>query len=175
MKNLWNISEGNKCSDDPLAIRVYSSRLLGAESDLVLHGGGNTSVKISETNIFGEREEIIYVKGSGWDLATIEPAGFAPVKLEVLKNIVLLDDLNDSDMVKYQRVAMTEPNAPNPSVEAVLHAIIPFKFVDHTHADAVVTITNTSNGKEKIREIYGDNMLIVPYVMPGFILAKKNL
>jgi len=173
VKNLWNISEGNKCSDDPLAIRVYSSRLLGAESDLVLHGGGNTSVKISETNIFGEREEIIYVKGSGWDLATIETAGFAPVKLEVLKNMVLLDDLNDSDMVKYQRAAMTEPNAPNPSVEAVLHAIIPFKFVDHTHADAVVTITNTSNGKEKIREIYGDNMLIVPYVMPGFILAKK--
>ena len=173
MKNLWDVSEGNRCSDDPLAIRVYSSRLLGAESDLVLHGGGNTSVKTFETNIFGDREEILYVKGSGWDLATIETAGFAPVKLEVLKNMVLLDDLNDSDMVKYQRAAMTEPNAPNPSVEAVLHAIIPFKYVDHTHADAVVTITNTSNGKEKIREIYGDNMLIIPYVMPGFILAKK--
>lgn len=173
MKSLWDVSEEKKYSDDPLAIRVYSSRLLGAESDLVLHGGGNTSVKTSETNIFGDREKIIYVKGSGWDLATIETAGFAPVKLEVLKKMVLLDDLNDSDMVKYQRAAMTEPDGPNPSVEAVLHAIIPFKFVDHTHADAVVTITNTANGKEKIREIYGDNMLIVPYVMPGFMLAKK--
>ena len=173
MKNLWDLNEAKKYSGDPLAIRVYSSRLLGAESELVLHGGGNTSVKTAETNIFGEREEIIYVKGSGWDLATIETAGFAPVKLEVLKHMALLDDLNDSDMVKYQRAAMTEPNAPNPSVEAVLHALIPFKFVDHTHADAVVTITNTTNGKEKIRNIYGDNMLIVPYVMPGFILAKK--
>ena len=173
MKNLWDLNEAKKYSDDPLAIRVYSSRLLGAESELVLHGGGNTSVKTAETNIFGEREEIIYVKGSGWDLATIETAGFAPVKLEILKHMALLDDLNDSDMVKYQRAAMTEPNAPNPSVEAVLHALIPFKFVDHTHADAVVTITNTTNGKEKIRKIYGDNMLIVPYVMPGFILAKK--
>ena len=173
MKNLWDLNEAKKYSDDLLALRVYSSCLLGAESELVLHGGGNTSIKTAETNIFGEREEIIYVKGSGWDLATIETAGFAPVKLELLKNMALLNDLNDSDMVKYQRAAMTEPNAPNPSVEAVLHAIIPFKFVDHTHADAVVTITNTSNGEEKIREIYGDNMLIVPYVMPGFILAKK--
>ena len=173
MKNLWDVGEGNKYSDDPLALRVYSSRLLGAESELVLHGGGNTSVKTAETNIFGEEEEIIHVKGSGWDLATIETAGFAPVKLEVLKNMALLDDLNDSDMVKYQRAAMTEPNAPNPSVEAVLHALIPFKFVDHTHADAVVTITNTPDGKDKIRGIYGDTVLIVPYVMPGFILAKK--
>ena len=173
MKSLWDVNEGNKFSDNPLAMRVYSSRLLGTESDLVLHGGGNTSVKTTETNIFGESEEIIYVKGSGWDLATIEPAGFAPVKLNVLKKMALLSDLSDSDMVKYQRAAMTEPNAPNPSVEAVLHALIPFKHVDHTHADAVVTITNTPDGEEKIREIYGDEMLIVPYVMPGFILAKK--
>ena len=80
MKSLWDVNEGNKFSDNPLAMRVYSSRLLGTESDLVLHGGGNTSVKTTETNIFGESEEIIYVKGSGWDLATIEPAGFAPVR-----------------------------------------------------------------------------------------------
>ena len=173
MKNLWDVNEGNKLSDDPLAMRVYSSRLLGKEPDLVLHGGGNTSVKTTETNIFGKSEEIIYVKGSGWDLGTIEPAGFAPVKLDVLKKMALLDKLTDSDMVKYQRAAMTEPNAPNPSVEAVLHALIPFKYVDHTHADAVVTITNSPDGEEKIREIYGDKMLIVPYLMPGFILAKK--
>ncbi|TFB11341.1 bifunctional aldolase/short-chain dehydrogenase [Candidatus Marinimicrobia bacterium MT.SAG.3] len=173
MKSLWDVKEGNKFSDNPLAMRVYSSRLLGTESELVLHGGGNTSVKTTETNIFGESEEIIYVKGSGWDLATIEPAGFAPVKLNLLKKMAQLSDLSDSDMVKYQRAAMTEPNAPNPSVEAVLHALIPFKFVDHTHADAVVTITNSPGGEEKIREIYGNEMLIVPYVMPGFILAKK--
>jgi len=173
MKSLWDKTSGDKFFDDPLAMRVYSSRLLGSNSELVLHGGGNTSVKSKVKNIFGDEGEIIYVKGSGWDLATIEAEGFAPVRLDVLKKMAVLDNLSDSDMVKYQRAAMTEPNAPNPSVEAVLHALIPYKFVDHTHADAVVTITNTPNSDQKIKEIYGDKMLIVPYVMPGFILAKK--
>jgi rhamnose utilization protein RhaD (predicted bifunctional aldolase and dehydrogenase)/NAD(P)-dependent dehydrogenase (short-subunit alcohol dehydrogenase family) len=146
---------------------------LGKEEDLVLHGGGNTSVKIKEKNIFGEAEDILYVKGSGWDLATIEAAGFAPVKLSVLQKLASLETLSDMEMVKNQRMAMTNPSAPNPSVEAILHAIIPFTFVDHTHADAVVTLTNTAGGEEKIREIYGDSVLIIPYVMPGFVLAKK--
>jgi len=113
------------------------------------------------------------VKGSGWDLATIEKPGFAPVKLEVLKKMADLEHLSDPDMVKYQRAAMTNPNAPNPSVEAILHAIIPFTFVDHTHADAVVTISNTPDGEERINTLYGDRMLIIPYVMPGFILARE--
>ena len=172
MKNRWNDKEAKKCGKNLLKMRVYTSRLLGAEEDLVLHGGGNTSVKIKEKNIYGETEDILYVKGSGWDLATIEEPGFAPLKLDELHKLAALDHLSDLDMVKYQRMAMTNPSAPNPSVEAILHGIIPFTFVDHTHADAVVVITNTSKGEARIKEIYGENMLIVPYVMPGFILAK---
>ncbi|MEN8215752.1 MAG: bifunctional aldolase/short-chain dehydrogenase [Pseudomonadota bacterium] len=173
MKNLWNNDEAAKCQNDLLALRVYTSRLLGQAPALVLHGGGNTSVKANTSNLFGETEELLYVKGSGWDLASIEAAGFAPVKLDVLKKMAMLDQLSDTEMVRVQRSAMTDPSAPNPSVEAILHAIIPFRYVDHTHADAVVTITNTENGAERIRQIYGKRVLIVPYVMPGFILAKK--
>lgn len=172
MKSLWNEAEAKALEGDLLQLRVYTSRLLGQDENLVMHGGGNTSVKIKEKNIFGEEEEILYVKGSGWDLGTIEAAGFAPVKLSALHRLAQLDELSDLDMVKYQRMAMTNPSAPNPSVEAILHAIIPFTFVDHSHADAVVTITNSPEGRKRIEEIYGPNMLIVPYVMPGFILAK---
>ncbi len=172
MKNRWNQKEANKLKGDLLKLRVYTSRLQGQEEDLVLHGGGNTSVKIREKNVFGENEDILYVKGSGWDLATIETEGFAPVRLSRLLQLAQLDTLSDLDMVKYQRSAMTNPNAPNPSVEAILHALIPFRFVDHTHADAVVTVSNTPTGRQMIHEVYGDHMLIVPYVMPGFILAK---
>lgn len=172
MKSLWKEAEVQELKGDLLKLRVYTSRLLGQDEDLVMHGGGNTSVKIKEKNIFGEEEEILYVKGSGWDLGTIEAEGFAPVKLSALHRLAQLDKLSDLDMVKYQRMAMINPTAPNPSVEAILHAIIPFTFVDHTHADAVVTITNSPMGKDRIKEIYGPNMLIVPYVMPGFILAK---
>ncbi len=172
MKSLWSDTAAQQFADSPLALRVYSSRLLGRDPDLVLHGGGNTSVKLTEKNLFGEDEAILYVKGSGWDLGDIEAEGFAPVRLAVLQHMAGLEQLTDSDMVRLQRAAMTNPYAPNPSVEAVLHAIIPFVFVDHTHADAVVTITNSPGGEEKIREIYGDRILIIPYVMPGFILAK---
>ncbi|MBX2874304.1 MAG: bifunctional aldolase/short-chain dehydrogenase, partial [Saprospiraceae bacterium] len=173
MKSNWKDAKAKKLKGDLLKLRVYTSRLLGNNEDLVMHGGGNTSVKIKETNIFGEEEEVLYVKGSGWDLATIEAPGFAPVKLSALHRLAQLDTLSDVDMVKNQRMAMTNPSAPNPSVEAILHAIIPYTFVDHTHADAVVTVTNTPGGKKRIQEIYGDKVLIIPYVMPGFILAKK--
>lgn len=172
MKSSWDQAEAQELNGDLLQLRVYTSRLLGKEEDLVLHGGGNTSVKIKQTNLFGEEEEILYVKGSGWDLATIESPGFAPVKLDALHKLAELDTLSDVDMVKYQRMAMIDPSAPNPSVEAILHGIIPYTFVDHTHADAVVIMTNTETGRERIQEVYGPNMLIVPYVMPGFILAK---
>ncbi len=173
MKSLWNEAQAAKYHSDLLALRVYTSRLLGQNPTLVLHGGGNTSVKINTTNRFGETEALLYVKGSGWDLTTIEAAGFAPVRLAVLQKMAQLEQLTDAEMVKLQRAAMIDPNAPNPSVEAILHAIIPFKYVDHTHADAVITITNTDKGAERIRQLYGDRVLIVPYVMPGFILAKK--
>jgi rhamnose utilization protein RhaD (predicted bifunctional aldolase and dehydrogenase)/NAD(P)-dependent dehydrogenase (short-subunit alcohol dehydrogenase family) len=173
MVNRWNEKEAAALNGDPLELRVYSSRLLGQEEDLVLHGGGNTSVKIRQPNLFGEAEDILFVKGSGWDLATIEKQGFSPVRLDVLLKMAELEALSDTDMVSHQRAAMTDPHAPNPSVEAILHAIIPFKFVDHSHADAVVTISNTPDGSERIRSVYGDRVLVVPYVMPGFILARE--
>ncbi|MFZ4667118.1 MAG: bifunctional aldolase/short-chain dehydrogenase [Prochlorotrichaceae cyanobacterium] len=172
MQSLWDESIALGFQDDPLALRVYTSRLLGQEPDLVLHGGGNTSVKARVKNFFGDEEEVLYVKGSGWDLATIEAPGFAPVRLGVLQRLAELRELSDTEMVTQQRAAMLNPHAPNPSVEAILHAIIPFAFVDHTHADAVVTLTNTPGGADRIRKLYGDRVLLIPYVMPGFILAR---
>ena len=165
MKSLYDDNIANSFTND-LEHRVYTSRLLGSDPSLVLHGGGNTSVK---SIIDGE--EILYVKGSGWDLATIEAEGFAPVKLEVLKKMATLPQLSDSEMVSQQKEAMLDKSAPNPSVEAILHAIIPFKYVDHTHSDAVVTISNSENGIDYINKLY-PNYLVIPYVMPGFILAQ---
>lgn len=171
MNTLFNDSELAACADD-LSRRVYTSRLLGRDKTLVLHGGGNTSVKTVEKNAFGEDEEILHVKGSGWDLEKIEAGGFAPVRLAHLKRLAALPALSDPAMVNELVTHMTRASAPTPSVEAILHAILPHKFVDHTHADAVVTITNSVDGEARIREIYGDAVVVVPYVMPGFDLAR---
>jgi len=172
MNSLWNDAEAAQCGKSLLDLRVYTSRLLGREPSLVLHGGGNTSVKTTVPDLFGDSNEILYVKGSGWDLATIESGGFAPVRLEVLTRMADLDALSDPEMVRWQRATMLDPGAPTPSVEAILHAIIPFPFVDHTHADAVVAVSNTPDGLDRVRSIYGNTVLVVPYVMPGFVLAK---
>ena len=172
MQSRWNEREAAEFAGDPLSLRVYSSRLLGRDPSLVLHGGGNTSVKATAQDIFGDAEDVLYVKGSGWDLATIEAPGFAPVRLRALRRMATLEALSDSDMVTAQRAALTDPYAPNPSVEAILHAIIPYRFVDHSHADAVVALTNTPEGEAIVRELYGPQMMIVPYVMPGFVLAR---
>jgi rhamnose utilization protein RhaD (predicted bifunctional aldolase and dehydrogenase)/NAD(P)-dependent dehydrogenase (short-subunit alcohol dehydrogenase family) len=171
MKNLWDAVEAGKCTSD-LELRVYSSRLLGRDDTLVLHGGGNTSVKVKKPNLFGEEEEILYVKGSGWDLETIEADGFTPVRIAPLLKLAQLDSLSDPQMVSELAAQVTRANAPAPSVETILHAVLPHKFVDHTHADAVLAITNTAAGEARIREIYGDDVVVVPYVMPGFELAK---
>ncbi|HFQ62245.1 MAG TPA: oxidoreductase [Epsilonproteobacteria bacterium] len=166
MKNLWEDAKASECKTD-LDMRVYTSNLLGQSDELVLHGGGNTSVKSMV-----DGEEILYVKGSGWDLVSIKAEGFAPVKMATLLEMAKMKDLSDTDMVSGQKAAMIDATAPNPSVEAILHALIPFKVVDHTHADAVVTLSNSKQGKEIIEKLY-PNFLIVPYVMPGFILAQK--
>ncbi|MFH0710641.1 MAG: class II aldolase/adducin family protein [Pseudomonadota bacterium] len=163
MKSLFDDSIATRYQNDPLAVRVYTSQLLGQNKDLVLHGGGNTSVKI---------DGVLYVKGSGWNLDTIEKEGFSPVDLATLIEMASRDTLTDTQMVKEQRAAMSDQSFPNPSIEAILHAIIPFTFVDHTHADAVVTLSNTPNGKEILEELYGENMVIIDYVMPGFELAR---
>ena len=166
MDNLYNIEKAKKCQND-LDLRVYTSNLLGQNSELVLHGGGNTSVK---TVVDGE--EILLVKGSGWDLVSIKAEGFAPVKLKPLLEMAKLPDLNDVEMVHQQKMAMTDKEAPTPSVEAILHALIPYKFVDHTHADAIVTISNSEKGIENIAKLF-PTFLIIEYVMPGFLLAHE--
>lgn len=171
MQSLWNDQDAAQYTDD-LGLRVYTSRLLGQDPALVLHGGGNTSVKVREPNLFGEEEEILYIKGSGWDLATIERAGFAPVRQTAALRLAQLPTLSDSQMANELRTAMTLAAAPSPSVETILHAALPFKFVDHSHADAVVTITNSTHGRARIEELYGDRVVIIPYVMPGFKLAR---
>jgi rhamnose utilization protein RhaD (predicted bifunctional aldolase and dehydrogenase)/NAD(P)-dependent dehydrogenase (short-subunit alcohol dehydrogenase family) len=172
MNSLWHDSEAAACADE-LALRVYSSRLLGREPALVLHGGGNTSVKITEKNLLGEDEEILYVKGSGWDLAAIEAAGFAPVRLRPMLSLAKLKRLTDPQMVNGLKIQLARSDAPAPSVETILHALLPFRYVDHTHADAVVTLCNTPDGQQRIEKLYGDLAVIVPYVMPGFDLARE--
>ncbi|MEJ2465318.1 MAG: bifunctional aldolase/short-chain dehydrogenase [Candidatus Thiodiazotropha sp.] len=172
MKSLWNDSEAARC-DSEIDLRVYTSRLLGSDPSLVLHGGGNTSVKLTENNLFGEPEEILYVKGSGWDLATIEAAGFTPVRMAHLLKLSQLDSLSDSEMVNQLKTQQTRASAPTASVEAILHAVLPYKYVDHTHADAIVTMTNTPDGEARIRQLFGDRLVVIPYVMPGFDLAKQ--
>ncbi len=171
MLSLWSEQEAGACENE-LELRVYSSRLLGRDPSLVLHGGGNTSVKITERNAVGEEEEILYIKGSGWDLETIEAEGFASVRLQPMIQLAALDTLTDPQMVNELKTQLTRANAPAPSVETILHAALPFRYVDHTHADAVVTITNTADGLRRIEEIYGDQVVVIPYVMPGFDLAR---
>lgn len=172
MKSLWNDTEAEQFPGK-LGLRVYTSRLLGRDKSLVLHGGGNTSVKITEKNILGEDETLLYVKGSGWDLEFIEAEGFSPVRIDHLLKLAKLKTLSDPQMVNELRTHMVRASAPTPSVEAILHAILPYQYVDHTHADAVITLCNTAQGLARIREIYGDNVVVIPYVMPGFDLACR--
>ena len=156
-----------------LALRVYTTRLLGRNKELVLHGGGNTSVKTTIKDIDGKKYKVLCVKGSGWDMADIEPPGLPAVKLEPLLSLKNKKYLSDEDMVAYQKRNLIDVKSPNPSVETFLHAFLPFKYVDHTHADAVLNITNRPGGLNLCKKIFGDKVSIVPYVMPGFMLAKK--
>ena len=171
MKSLWDDAEAARFKGD-LGLRVYTSRLLGRDKSLVLHGGGNTSLKIRECNLVGEERDILYVKGSGWDLEFIEEAGFAGVQLDHLLKLSRLEALTDPQMVNELQTHVTSASAPAPSVETILHALLPYRYVDHTHADAVLAITNTADGESRIRELYGDQVVVIPYVMPGFDLAR---
>ena len=173
MKNLWNSKKTDQFGKNILKMRVYSSRLLGENNDLVLYGGGNTSVKLKGKNFFGDEVEYLLIKGSGVNLSTIEAKDFTQLNLKQILKLVEFEDLDDIDLVSQQRLAMDEPDSLMPSVEAILHAIIPFEWVDHTHADAIVTITNTPSGENLIGEIYGDRVIVIPYSKPGFKLAKN--
>jgi rhamnose utilization protein RhaD (predicted bifunctional aldolase and dehydrogenase)/NAD(P)-dependent dehydrogenase (short-subunit alcohol dehydrogenase family) len=156
-----------------LALRTYSARLVGSEPSLVLHGGGNTSVKANATTLLGETIEVLHVKGSGWDLATIEPQGHPAVRLAPLRKLRALDAMTDEDMVNELRTNLLDASAPNPSVETLLHALLPARFIDHTHADAILAICDQVDGERVCASIFGRGLVWVPYVMPGFALAKR--
>ncbi len=158
---------------EAVALRVYTSRLLGADPSLVLHGGGNTSVKTTAHEITGEPVEVLYVKGSGWDLAAIEPEGYPACRLEPLRRLCELAELSDEDMVRGLRSQMLDPSSPTPSVEALLHAYLPARYVDHTHADAVLAVVDQADAAERVEEIWGEEAFFVPYVMPGFVLSRR--
>ena len=181
MKNNWSNIEANKYikkyrtlgHSKDMALRVYTTRLLGRNSKLVLHGGGNTSVKTSIKDIDGKKYDVLCVKGSGWDMAEIEPDGLPAVKLQPLLLLEKRKYLSDEDMVNYQKRNLINIKSPNPSVETFLHAFLPFKYVDHTHSDAIMNVTNRPGGLNFCKKIFGKKVSIVPYVMPGFGLAKK--
>ena len=181
MKNNWTDSEAKKFKkkyknlgfSKDVALRVYTSRLLGKNKKLVLHGGGNTSVKTRIKDIDGKKYEVLCVKGSGWDMADIEPEGLPAVKLEPLLAMKKKKYLSDEDMVSFQKRNLVNIKSPNPSVETFLHAFLPFKYVDHTHSDAILNLTNRPGGLNFCKKIFGNKVSIVPYIMPGFMLAKK--
>ncbi len=154
-----------------LALRVYTTRLLGRDPRLVLHGGGNTSCKTTATDLVGDSWPVLCVKGSGWDMATIEPAGLPAVKLAGLRKARGLARLSDEAMVALQRSNLIDPAAPNPSVEALLHAFLPHRFVDHTHSTAILSVVDQDDSRRLCAEIFGDKLAFVPYLMPGFELA----
>ncbi len=178
MKNIYHQGQAQEylkkysSFSQELALRIYTSHLIGQNSDLVLHGGGNTSVKGRITNILGEDLEVIYIKGSGWDLSNIEPQGFPVLDLAYLRKLRKLNSLTDEEMVNQLRTHGMDASFPDPSVEALLHVFLPHRFIDHTHADAILTLTNQKDPERKIREALGLKIAILPYIMPGFPLAK---
>ncbi|MDE2944676.1 MAG: bifunctional aldolase/short-chain dehydrogenase [Gemmatimonadota bacterium] len=180
MKSAWDDREAAELVEryaaegvgEDLALRVYTTRLLGSEPRLVMHGGGNTSVKGRARDVTGAELNVLYVKGSGWDMGTIEPPGLPAVQLDPLLGLAEIDALSDEDMVNLQRRNLLDSKAPNPSVETLLHAWVPRTFIDHTHANAALVLTDQPDGEEICRDVYGDRAAIVPYIMPGFDLAK---
>lgn len=180
MKNNWNnIHAKNyikkykeKNISEDLALRIYTTHLLGKNNELVLHGGGNTSLKTTTKNIFNENIDVMHIKGSGWDMGIIDYPGLPAVELKPLLKTKKLSKLNDFDMVNLQRKSLLDSKSPNPSVETLLHAFLPFKFVDHTHANAILSLIDQPNDVEICKKIFGNKLGIVPYIIPGFDLAK---
>lgn len=163
---------GSDAADQQLALRVYTSRLIGNDPDLVMHGGGNTSVKVKRRDLMGREIDVLHVKGSGWDLDTIAVPGLPGVRLDGLKELRALDNLSDEDMVNVQRCNLLDSTSPNPSVETLLHALLPHTFIDHSHATAMLALANQPEAQRFVDTIYGKRIVLVPYIMPGFALAK---
>ena len=161
--------------DRDLALRLYTTRLLGRDRKLVLHGGGNTSLKTRMRDRLGGEVDVLRVKATGADMASIEPDGLIAVRLDPMRRLRALDGIDDEDLVGIERANLIDPAAPNPSVEMMLHAFLPHKFVDHTHATAVLSLIDQPDGEQKCTEVFGRRLGFVPYVMPGFGLAKKAI
>lgn len=179
MQSRWSDEEAARCvecwgarSGADLALRTYASRLLGAHDELVLHGGGNTSVKTTYTDLLGDGVPAIFVKASGHDLATIEPEGHSGLDLGRLLRLRALADLDDATMANQLRTHLLDARSATPSVETLVHAFVPEKFVDHSHADAILTLTNQRDGERAVREALGDDVVVLGYVRPGFRLAR---
>ncbi|MEL6436332.1 MAG: bifunctional aldolase/short-chain dehydrogenase, partial [Pseudomonadota bacterium] len=168
----WVDAAGLDEADRLVAKRVYSSRIIGADPDLVMHGGGNTSVKVTRRDLFGEPIDVLHVKGSGWDLDTLEAPGLPGVRMEPLMALRALNALSDEDMVNVQRANLIDTTSPNPSVETLLHAYLPHRFVDHTHATAFLALANLPDAEAAVADIFENRLVCVPYIMPGFALAK---
>lgn len=181
MENLYNEKDARafveSCGDIPedLALRIYTSRLLGQEPGLVLHGGGNTSVKLTRKNLFGEDVEVVFVKASGYDMADIGPAGFTGLLREPLSALRRLDDLSDPDMENQLGIHRLDVHSPAPSVEALLHVFLPHRYVDHTHADCLLVLTHLDDGESLVREVLGPKVAVVPYARSGLPLAKSAI
>ncbi|SOE18958.1 rhamnose utilisation protein RhaD (predicted bifunctional aldolase and dehydrogenase) [Hoeflea halophila] len=168
----WIERAGDDEADRDLMLRIYTSRLIGQDPDLVMHGGGNTSVKVQRANLFGHVEDILHVKGSGRNLSEMNEAGLPGLKLEPLRDLRELETLRDEEMVNVLRRCLLDTASPNPSVETLLHAFLPHKFVDHTHATPFLVLASLPNAEEVCREIFGDRIAVVPYVFSGFGLGK---
>ena len=181
MENLWSDADAQAAAaryaedgiGEDVAMRIYTTRLLGGEPRLVQHGGGNTSVKTIMHDIAGNACNVLCVKGSGWDMSHIEAPGLPAMRLEAVRPLLALDRLSNEDMVNALHLSLLDSRAPNPSVEALLHAFLPDKFIDHTHAWPVLALTNQPNGLKLSAEVYGERAALVPYIMPGFALAQK--
>src|SRR5262245_50307374 len=180
MQSLWSDREAADAVaryakhgvNEDRALRVYTTRLLGQVPALVQHGGGNTSVKTTMRDTLGDDVEVLCVKGSGWDMAVIEPPGLPAVRLAPLRRLERLDRLSDEDMVNVQRCNLLDSSAPNPSVETLFHAFLPQRFIDHTHANAILALTDQPDGEARARDLFGPRAPVLDYVMPGFALAK---
>lgn len=171
IENLWDIQKGNSQKTDLASLR-YRSNLLGTDRSVCNWGGGNTSVKSTEVNFKGEEIEVMWVKGSGSDLATMGEKNFTGLNLTDIGPLIEREDMSDEDMVAYLGHTMIDSAHPRASIETLLHAFLPYKHVDHTHPDAIISICCAPNGREIADEIYGDRYVWVPYIRPGFLLSK---
>jgi len=158
---------------DGLGLLVYASRLIGSETSLVVWGGGNTSIKIAERDYRGRDVRVLRVKGSGSDLKSIEKKHFPGVRMDDVLALLERQDMGDQEMVDYLAHALQEPSSPRPSIETLLHGFLPADAVIHTHADAIVSLTNNDRAADTLREVYGGDVIALPYRRPGFLISRE--